>query len=550
MAAEVSPLAGKTVDPNNLVNVPRLVTAYFAGKPDPKVASERVAFGTSGHRGSALNNAFNENHILAVSQAVCDHRAGAGITGPLFIGIDTHALAEPALVSALEVFAANGVEVVIDQRGGYTPTPVISHAILTHNRGRDSGLADGVVVTPSHNPPEDGGFKYNPPNGGPADTDVTAVIEKAANALLEGGLNGVKRIPYARALKAANVHRRDYITPYVEDLAHVVDMEAIRSAGVKLGIDPLGGAAVHYWQPIIERYKIDAKVVSDAVDPTFRFMTVDWDGKVRMDCSSPYAMARLIGMRDDFDVAFANDTDADRHGIVTRSSGLMNPNHYLSVAISYLFAHRPEWGANAAIGKTAVSSAMIDRVAKKIGRQVVETPVGFKWFVDGLIGGSFGFAGEESAGASFLRRDGTVWSTDKDGLILGLLAAEITAVSKADPGEIYQRLTAELGAPFYARIDAPANAAQKALFKTLTAEKLGIKQLAGEPVTATLTKAPGNNQSIGGVKVTTANGWFAARPSGTEDVYKIYAESFVSAEHLRRIQDEAQAALSAMFAAG
>jgi len=550
MAAEVSPLAGKTVDPNNLVNVPRLVTAYFAGKPDPNVASERVAFGTSGHRGSAFNDAFNENHILAVSQAVCDHRAGAGITGPLFIGIDTHALAEPALVSALEVFAANGVEVVIDERGGYTPTPVISHAILTHNRGRDSGLADGVVVTPSHNPPEDGGFKYNPPNGGPADTDVTAVIEKAANALLEGGLNGVKRIPYARALKAANVHRRDYVTPYVEDLAHVVDMEAIRSAGVKLGIDPLGGAAVHYWQPIIERYKIDAKVVSDAVDPTFRFMTVDWDGKVRMDCSSPYAMARLIGMRDDFDVAFANDTDADRHGIVTRSSGLMNPNHYLSVAISYLFAHRPEWGANAAIGKTAVSSAMIDRVAKKIGRQVVETPVGFKWFVEGLMGGSFGFAGEESAGASFLRRDGTVWSTDKDGLILGLLAAEITAVSKADPGEIYQRLTAELGAPFYARIDAPANAAQKAMFKTLTAEKLGIKQLAGEPVSATLTKAPGNNQSIGGVKVTTANGWFAARPSGTEDVYKIYAESFVSAEHLRRIQDEAQAALSAMFAAG
>ncbi|ABD08732.1 phosphoglucomutase, alpha-D-glucose phosphate-specific [Rhodopseudomonas palustris HaA2] len=550
MAAKVSPLAGKTVDPNNLVNVPRLVTAYFAGKPDPKVASERVAFGTSGHRGSSLNNAFNEEHILAVSQAVCDHRAGAGITGPLFIGIDTHALAEPALVSALEVFAANGVDVVIDQHGGYTPTPVISHAILTHNRGRDSGLADGVVVTPSHNPPEDGGFKYNPPNGGPADTDVTSVIEKAANALLEGGLKGVKRIPYDRARKADNVHRRDYVTPYVEDLANVVDMEAIRSSGVKLGIDPLGGAAVHYWHPIIERYKIDAKVVSDAVDPTFRFMTLDWDGKVRMDCSSPYAMARLIGMRDDFDVAFANDTDADRHGIVTRSSGLMNPNHYLAVAISYLFANRPEWGAGAAIGKTAVSSAMIDRVAAKIGRKVVETPVGFKWFVDGLIGGGFGFAGEESAGASFLRRDGSVWTTDKDGVILGLLAAEITARSKADPGEIYQRLTSELGAPFYARIDAPASAAQKALFKTLTADKLGIRELAGEPVTATLTNAPGNNQPIGGVKVTTANGWFAARPSGTEDVYKIYAESFVSAEHLTRIQHEAQAALSAMFAAG
>jgi len=550
MAAEVSPLAGKTVDPDKLVNVPRLVTAYFAGKPDPAVAAERVAFGTSGHRGSSLNNAFNEGHILAVSQAVCDHRRAAGITGPLYVGIDTHALAEPALVSALEVFAANEIEVVVDERGGYTPTPVISHAILTHNRGRTDGLADGVVVTPSHNPPEDGGFKYNPPNGGPADTDITSAIEKAANELLANGLRDVKRIPYARARKASCVHRRDYITPYVQDLANVVDMEAIRSAGVKLGIDPLGGAAVHYWQPIIERYKLDAKLISAAVDPTFRFMTVDWDGKVRMDCSSPYAMARLIGMRDDFDVAFANDTDADRHGIVTRSSGLMNPNHYLSVAIAYLFANRPQWSAQAAIGKTAVSSAMIDRVAKKIGRKVVETPVGFKWFVDGLIGGSFGFAGEESAGASFLRRDGSVWTTDKDGLILGLLAAEITAKSKADPGELYQRLTAELGAPFYERIDAPANAAQKALFKTLTADKLGIKELAGEPITATLTKAPGNGQAIGGVKVTTANGWFAARPSGTEDVYKIYAESFVSAGHLKKIQHEAQAALSAMFAAG
>jgi phosphoglucomutase len=550
MAAEVSPLAGKTIDPDKLVNVPRLVTAYFAGKPDPSVAAERVSFGTSGHRGSSLNNAFNESHILAVSQAVCDYRRSAGITGPLYVGIDTHALAEPALVSALEVFAANEIEVVIDERGGYTPTPVISHAILTHNRGRTEGLADGVVVTPSHNPPEDGGFKYNPPNGGPADTDVTSVIEKAANDLLASGLRGVKRIPYERARKAPCVHRRDYITPYVEDLANVVDMEAIRSSGVKLGIDPLGGAAVHYWRPIIERYKLDAKLVSDVVDPTFRFMTADWDGKVRMDCSSPYAMARLIGMRNDFDVAFANDTDADRHGIVTRSSGLMNPNHYLSVAIAYLFANRPHWGRDAAIGKTAVSSAMIDRVAAKIGRRVVETPVGFKWFVDGLIGGSFGFAGEESAGASFLRRDGSVWTTDKDGLILGLLAAEITAKSKADPGELYQRLTSELGAPFYERIDAPASAAQKALFKTLTAEKLGIKQLAGEPVTATLTKAPGNGQGIGGVKVTTANGWFAARPSGTEDVYKIYAESFVSADHLKRIQQEAQAALSAMFNAG
>lgn len=548
MAAEVSPLAGKTIDPTNLVNVPRLVTAYFANKPDPAVPAQRVAFGTSGHRGSALNSAFNEDHIVAVSQAVADHRRAAGVTGPLYIGIDTHALAEPALVSALEVFAANEIEVVIDERGGYTPTPVISHAILTHNRGRSSGLADGVVVTPSHNPPEDGGFKYNPPSGGPAETDITAVVEKAANALLADGLKGVKRIPYARALHANCVHRRDYITPYVADLANVVDMEAIRASGVKIGIDPLGGAAVHYWQPLIERYGLNATLISDTVDPTFRFMTADWDGKVRMDCSSPYAMARLIGMRDDFDVAFANDTDADRHGIVTRSSGLLNPNHYLSVAISYLFAHRPHWGADAAIGKTAVSSAMIDRVAAKIGRKVVETPVGFKWFVDGLIGGGFGFAGEESAGASFLRRDGTVWTTDKDGLILGLLAAEITAVMTADPGEIYRRLTAELGAPFYARIDAPASAAQKALFKTLSADTLGIKELAGEPITAVLTKAPGNGQPIGGVKVTTANGWFAARPSGTEDVYKIYAESFVSADHLARIQQEAQAALGALFA--
>ncbi|WP_022721369.1 alpha-D-glucose phosphate-specific phosphoglucomutase, partial [Rhodopseudomonas sp. B29] len=434
MAAEVSPLAGKTIDPSNLVNVPRLVTAYFANKPDPAVPAQRVAFGTSGHRGSALNSAFNEDHIVAVSQAVADHRRAAGVTGPLYVGIDTHALAEPALVSALEVFAANEVEVVIDERGGYTPTPVISHAILTHNRGRSSGLADGVVVTPSHNPPEDGGFKYNPPSGGPADTDITGVVEKAANALLADGLKGVKRIPYARALAANCVHRRDYVTPYVNDLANVVDMEAIRASGVKIGIDPLGGAAVHYWQPLIERYGLNATLISDIVDPTFRFMTADWDGKVRMDCSSPYAMARLIGMRDDFDVAFANDTDADRHGIVTRSNGLMNPNHYLSVAISYLFAHRPQWGANSAIGKTAVSSAMIDRVAAKIGRKVVETPVGFKWFVDGLIGGGFGFAGEESAGASFLRHDGSVWTTDKDGLILGLLAAEITAVMKADPG--------------------------------------------------------------------------------------------------------------------
>ena len=547
MSAKVNPLAGKTAEPSMLVNVPRLVTAYFTGVPDPKVASQRVAFGTSGHRGSAFNHAFNEAHILAVSQAVCDHRKAAGITGPLFIGIDTHALAEPALASAIEVFAANGVELMIDAHDGYTPTPVISHAILTTNRGRSEGLADGVVITPSHNPPDDGGFKYNPPNGGPADTDITAGIERAANGFLKDGLRGVKRIPYDRARKAACVHRYDYVTPYVADLANVVDMEAIRSSGVKIGIDPLGGAAVHYWQPIIERYRLDATVVSDAVDPTFRFMTVDWDGKIRMDCSSPYAMARLIGLRDRFDVAFANDTDADRHGIVTRSNGLMNPNHYLAAAIAYLFEHRPQWRKDSAVGKTIVSSAIIDRVAKKLGRKLVETPVGFKWFVDGLIDGAFGFAGEESAGASFLRRDGTVWTTDKDGVILGLLAAEMTAVTKSDPSQLFDRLTAELGVPYYERIDAPATPAQKSLLKALTADKLAIRELAGEPVRDVLTAAPGNGQPFGGIKVTSDSGWFAARPSGTEDVYKIYAESFRSESHLRQIQDEAQSAIAQAF---
>src|SRR4051812_27432497 len=460
-----------------LANVPRLVTAYFTNKPDPKIASQRVAFGTSGHRGSAFNNAFNEAHILAISQAVCDHRTSRGITGPLFIGIDTHALAEPALASALEVFAANGVEVMIDERDGYTPTPVISRAILTTNQGRERGLADGVVITPSHNPPEDGGFKYNPPNGGPADTDITAAIERAANALLEGDLNGVKRMPYSRAKKSSSVHRYDYIAPYVADLANVVDMEVIRASGVQIGIDPLGGAAVHYWRPIIERYGLAASIVSDAVDPTFRFMTLDWDGKIRMDCSSPFAMARLIGMRDKFDIAFANDTDADRHGIVTRSSGLMNPNHFLAAAIAYLFENRPQWRSDSAVGKTIVSSAIIDRVAAKLGRGLVETPVGFKWFVDGLVGGSFGFAGEESAGASFLRRDGSVWTTDKDGIILGLLAAEMTARTRRDPGQLFDQLTGELGMPFYERIDAPASPAQKNLLKALSPEKLAMKQL-------------------------------------------------------------------------
>jgi phosphoglucomutase len=547
VSAKVNPLAGKIADPSKLTNIPRLVTAYFAGQPDPSVPAQRVAFGTSGHRGSAFNNAFNEAHILSISQALCDHRKAAGIDGPMFVGIDTHALAEPALASALEVFAANGVEVMVDEHDGYTPTPVISHAILTTNKGRAKGLADGVVITPSHNPPEDGGFKYNPPNGGPADTDITSAIERAANGFLEDGLRGVKRIPYDRARKSACVHRYDYIGPYVADLADVVDMEAIRGAGVKIGIDPLGGAGVRYWQPIIERYGLAASIVSDTVDPTFRFMTLDWDGKIRMDCSSPYAMARLIGMRDQFDVAFANDTDADRHGIVTRSNGLMNPNHYLAAAIAYLFAHRPQWRNDSAVGKTIVSSAIIDRVAKKLGRRLVETPVGFKWFVDGLCDGSFGFAGEESAGASFLRRDGTVWTTDKDGIILGLLAAEMTARTKSDPSQLFDKLTGELGVPFYERIDAPATAAQKNLLKGLTAEKLAIRELAGEPVQTVLTAAPGNGQSFGGIKVSSDEGWFAARPSGTEDVYKIYAESFRSEAHLRQIQSEAQSAIDTAF---
>src|SRR6202521_5815557 len=515
MSAQINPLAGKPAAPSMLANIPRLVTAYFAGKPDPKVAAQRVAFGTSGHRGSAFNHAFNENHILAVSQAVCDHRKASGITGPLFVGIDTHALAEPALASALEVFAANGVDVMVDAHDGYTPTPVISHAILTTNKGRANGLADGVVITPSHNPPEDGGFKYNPPNGGPADTDITAGIERAANGFLEDGMRGVKRIPYDRARKSSGVHRYDYIGPYVADLANVLDMDAIRSAGVKIGIDPLGGAGVRYWQPIIERYRLNGTIVSDAVDPTFRFMTVDWDGKIRMDCSSPYAMARLIGMRDKFDVAFANDTDADRHGIVTGSNGLMNPNHYLAAAIAYLFEHRPGWNSNSAVGKTIVSSAIIDRVAQKLGRRLVETPVGFKWFVDGLIDGSFGIAGEESAGASFLRRDGSVWTTDKDGIILGLLAAEMTARTGRDPSQLFDDLTAELGMPFYERIDAPAAPAQKNLLKALSPEKLAMAELAGEPVRAALTAAPGNGQPFGGVKAIAESGAFPARPAGS-----------------------------------
>jgi phosphoglucomutase len=547
MAEQVSPLAGKPIDPSRLVNVPRLVTAYFTGRPDPSIPAHRVAFGTSGHRGSAFDDAFNEAHILAISQAICDHRQAHGVTGPLFIGIDTHALSAPALASALEVLAANGVETMIDEHGGYTPTPVISHAILTYNRGRTSGLADGIVITPSHNPPEDGGFKYNTPNGGPADTDVTTWMERRANALLEKKLEDVRRIPYARALRSPHVHRYDYITPYLADLSNVVDLDSIRSSGVKIGIDPLGGAAVGYWQPIIERYGIAATVVNKAVDPSFRFMTADWDGKIRMDCSSPYAMTGLVGMRDTFDVAFANDTDGDRHGIVTRSSGLMNPNHYLAVAIDYLFKNRPDWSATSGVGKTIVSSGLIDRVTAKLGRRLVEVPVGFKWFVDGLVDSSLGFGGEESAGASFLRRDGLVWTTDKDGIILGLLAAEITARTGRDPGEAYKSLTQTLGVPFYARIDAPATSDQKKLLKTLSAEQIGMTELAGEPIGAALTHAPGNNVAIGGIKVVAENGWFAARPSGTEDVYKIYAESFRGEDHLRQIQQQAKDAIARVF---
>jgi phosphoglucomutase len=542
-----NPGAGKPVSPESLANIPRLVTTYFASKPDAADPAQRVSFGTSGHRGSSLKNSFNEDHVLATTQAICDYRRQAGLTGPLFVGIDTHALAEPALVSAMEVFAANGVDIMIDERGGYTPTPVISHAILAYNTSRTAGLADGVVITPSHNPPEDGGYKYNPPHGGPADTDVTAKIEKSANLHLENRLTGVARLPYERARRSQSIHLHDYVSPYVSDLGNIVDLALIKSSGVKIGIDPLGGAAVHFWQPIVDRYGIKATIVNELVDPTFRFMTADWDGKIRMDCSSRFAMASLIQMRDRFDVAFANDTDADRHGIVTRSDGLMDPNHFLATAIAYLFEQRSQWGKDAAIGKTIVSSSIIDRVAKKLNRKLVETPVGFKWFVDGLGDGSFGFAGEESAGASFLRRSGSVWTTDKDGIILGLLAAEILARTGRDPSQLFKELTSELGVPFYERIDVPATAQQKNALKAVSPEQLNIKELAGERVLATRTKAPGNGQPFGGIKVETEMGWFAARPSGTEDVYKIYAESFRDQSHLNRIQSEAQVAIAQIF---
>jgi phosphoglucomutase len=547
MARTTSPLAGKPVPVADLVNIPRLITAYFAGKPDIAIPAQRVAFGTSGHRGAAFANSFNEAHILAITQAICLYRKNQGIDGPLFIGMDTHALSEPAIASALEVLIANGVETMVDQNDLYTPTPVISHAILTYNKGRSARLSDGVVVTPSHNPPGEGGFKYNPPNGGPADVDATGWIEQTANQFIKDGLRDVRRVTLEQARRSPLFHRYDYVTPYVADLETVIDMAAIRSSGVKIGIDPLGGAAVHYWAPVIARYGIDATVVNDAVDPTFRFMTVDWDGQVRMDCSSPYAMERLVAMRDRFDVAFANDTDSDRHGIVTRSGGLMNPNHYLAAMAAYLFEHRPQWKAASAIGKTVVSSSIIDRVAGKLGRKLIEVPVGFKWFVDGLLDGSLGFGGEESAGASFLRRDGSVWTTDKDGLVPGLLSAEITAITGHDPGVLFGKLTDELGTPYYERIDAPATAAQKSVLKKLSPEQITSKELAGEPITATMSKAPGNGAAIGGIKVVTASGWFAARPSGTEDVYKIYAESFRGEDHLHAIQEEAQTLIAHVF---
>ena len=544
---KVSALAGKPVDQSQLVDVPRLITAYFACKPDADDPAQRVGFGTSGHRGSSFDSAFNEAHIVAITQAICLYRKSQNINGPLYLGMDTHALSVPAFASALEVLAANGVETMVDSGGGYTPTPAISHAILTYNRGRKSGLADGIVITPSHNPPSDGGFKYNPPNGGPADTAVTDWIGNTANQFLKAGLAGVLRVPYERARTAATLHKHDYIGAYVGDLANVVDMESIRGAGVRVGIDPLGGAAVHYWPAVIEKYRIKATVVSDVVDPAFRFMTADWDGKIRMDCSSRYAMTRLLAIRDRFDVAFANDTDADRHGIVTRSSGLMNPNHYLAVAISYLFRNRTRWHRDAAVGKTVVSSAMIDRVAASLERRLVETPVGFKWFVDGLMDGSLGFCGEESAGASFLRSDGSVWTTDKDGLILGLLAAEMTARTGRDPGAAYNDLTREFGAPAYERIDAPATPAQKDILRKLTPGQLNERELAGEKILKTLTVAPGNGAPIGGIKVIAESGWFAARPSGTEEVYKIYAESFRGADHLHRIQSDAQKLIARVF---
>ncbi|WP_026150278.1 phosphoglucomutase (alpha-D-glucose-1,6-bisphosphate-dependent) [Streptomyces prunicolor] len=537
--------AGEQARAEDLVDVARLVTAYYALHPDPAEPGQRVAFGTSGHRGSSLATAFNEDHIAATSQAICEYRADQGTDGPLFLGADTHALSEPAKVTALEVFAANEVTVLIDSADGYTPTPAVSHAILAHNRGRTSGLADGVVVTPSHNPPGDGGFKYNPPNGGPAGSEITSWIQDRANEIIASGMKDVRRIPYTRALAAPDTGRYDFLGTYVADLPSVLDLDAIRSAGVRIGADPLGGASVAYWGRIAEVHRLDLTVVNPLTDPTWRFMTLDWDGKIRMDCSSPYAMASLIAQRDRFDIATGNDADSDRHGIVTPDAGLMNPNHYLAAAIAYLYAHREQWPADAGVGKTLVSSSMIDRVAADLGRRLVEVPVGFKWFVDGLVDGSLGFGGEESAGASFLRRDGSVWTTDKDGIILALLASEITAVTGKTPSQHYAALTDRFGAPAYARIDAPASREEKALLAKLSPAQVTADTLAGEPVTGVLTEAPGNGAALGGIKVTTANAWFAARPSGTEDVYKIYAESFLGPDHLGQVQEEAKAVVGA-----
>jgi phosphoglucomutase len=540
--------AGKLAEPSDLVNIPRLITAYYTGRPDPSLPGQCVSFGTSGHRGSAFSESFNESHILAITQAICDYRRKQGINGPLFLAKDTHALSEPAFASAMEVLAANGAEAMIDQDDGYTPTPVLSHAILAYNRERKAGLADGIVITPSHNPPEDGGFKYNPPHAGPADTSTTQWVEDRANALMSEGLREVSRIPYAIALKAPTTHRHDYVSEYVNDLDDVVDIEAIRGAHLSMGVDPLGGAGVAYWGRIAERYRLQLAVVNTTVDPTFRFMPLDWDGKIRMDCSSPDAMSGLIALKDRFDVAFACDTDHDRHGIVTRSSGLLNPNHYLAVAIFYLFRHRDGWRSEAGVGKTLVSSSLIDRVAAGLGRRLMEVPVGFKWFVEGLLEGSLGFGGEESAGASFLRRNGTAWTTDKDGIILGLLSAEMTASAGRDPGDLYRELTRQFGESVYQRIDAPASAEQRAVLESLTPQKVAARELAGEKIEAMLTTAPGNGRPIGGLKVVTAHGWFAARPSGTEDVYKLYAESFLGEDHLRRIQEEAQKIVAEAFA--
>ena len=544
----VHDLAGKPAPLSLLPNIPRLVSSYYSLHPDPDDTAQRVAFGTSGHRGTSAEGSFNEDHILAVSQAVAEYRAAQGVTGPLFMGMDTHALSEPALVSALEVFAANGVTVMVQDGLGYTPTPAVSHAILTHNRGRKDGLADGVVITPSHNPPSDGGFKYNPPDGGPAGPEVTKVVEKRANELLQDGLKGVKRVSYKKALAADTTNMYDYVQPYVDDLENVINLKVVAAAGLKLGVDPMGGAGVDYWDPIAAKYGLNLTVVNRRVDPTFSFMTVDKDGKIRMDCSSPYAMASLIKLKDDFDIAFGNDPDFDRHGVVTKS-GLMNPNHYLAVAIHYLFQNRPHWPDGAAVGKTLVSSSIIDRVANGLGRSLKEVPVGFKWFVDGLLDGSYGFGGEESAGASFLRRDGTVWTTDKDGIIMDLLAAEITAVTGEDPAEHYRKLTEQFGDPVYSRSDAPASPEQKAALKDLSPDLVKADELAGERIEAKLTRAPGNDAPIGGLKVVTENGWFAARPSGTEDIYKIYAESFKGEAHLAQVREQAQDIVKKAFEA-